>query len=359
MIASALGLFLALGSTPGAGVPPAADAATGATSDATAVCGGGATRQLGGHTFLFPILQQTAFVTTHVGIREGLARYEVPDLPIGRFGRRDVTLAGFQQTLDVGLRITEWLGAWGFARGTAITGVGSQAVLANGLSIDLQGEAGAVVRVYRNEGSGTQISLRGRYSVDKGRDITVFPLAEAIVNSPLPSLDELVNGNLGEFIVVPTKEQNVGGGVYAAQAFGGWFSLQGSVLADYAWQKRRPFDALSGTRLDENTNAFRVDLSLAAAVDFYPHVGVPIGVQGEYLFRTGSQEVTGRDDRTLHTSTVALGVYYTGRPNLQLGLGAVATLDAEPRRGLGLEGQDEESGTPTLTYGQVILRYIW
>jgi hypothetical protein len=52
-------------------------------------------------------------------------------------------------------------------------------------------------------------------------------------------------------------------------------------------------------------------------------------------------------------------VYYVGRPNLQLGVGGVVTLSAEPRPGVAAEGDSDLSGDPTLTYVDLILRYIW
>jgi hypothetical protein len=42
-----------------------------------------------------------------------------------------------------------------------------------------------------------------------------------------------------------------------------------------------------------------------------------------------------------------------------VGIGAVTTLSAEPRVGTAEDGTPLESGKPTLSYGQFILRYIW
>src|SRR5262245_33582837 len=43
-------------------------------------------RTLDGHTFLFPVLQEGAFNTTHFGIRQGVAVILIPRLPIGAAG---------------------------------------------------------------------------------------------------------------------------------------------------------------------------------------------------------------------------------------------------------------------------------
>ncbi|MCY1023645.1 hypothetical protein [Pyxidicoccus sp. MSG2] len=315
-------------------------------------------RKLGGHTFQFPILQQSAFVTTNVGLREGLARYDVPDLPIGSVGATDVLLTGVQQTLDLSFSITDWLGVAGFARGTIITGANARSLLVDGASVELIGQAGAIVRVWRNERSGTQVSVRGNFGYQNGKEVTVLPLVTSVLNSPGLTLEELILGNLGRFLLVPATETSVNGGAYLAQSFSRTFSLQASANGEYAWRERNPFDSEAGDRLTQKTHAARVNLGAALTADFAPH-GVPVAVMGEYLFTTGQETEARLPDRTLKSSTVALGVYYSGRPNLQVGLGAVTTLNAAPRIGFDADGNPLESDTPTLSYGQLILRYIW
>ncbi|WP_164021640.1 hypothetical protein [Pyxidicoccus trucidator] len=356
-LAWGLGLSLVLGAAPAESAPATENGGAAASVDCEA-CETADTRKLGGHTFLFPILQQTAFVTTHVGIREGVARYDVPDLPVSTLGTRDILLTGFQQTADLGLTITPWLGLTGYARGTIITGANTASLLTDGASVNLVGQAGAVVRLWRNESSGTQVSLRALYGHSKGKEITVLSLIRSIVNNPLLTLEDIVDGNTGQFLLEPTSEQAVTGGGYVAQALGPVFSLQGSATGEYAWRTREPFDSEAGQRLTLDTNAFRINLSLALAADFNS-LGVPVALMGEYQFLTGEEDEIGRQDQTLKASTVALGVYYSGRPNLQLGVGSVVTLSAASRRGIGEEGQTVESGDPTLAYGQLILRYIW
>ena len=72
MTLTTLSLVLVLSAAPAEGAPTAERTNT---SEAPA-CDEARSRMLGGHTFLFPILQSSALITTHVGIREGLARYD-------------------------------------------------------------------------------------------------------------------------------------------------------------------------------------------------------------------------------------------------------------------------------------------
>src|SRR6218665_1778488 len=164
---------------------------------------GGCSRQIGGATFLLPILQQQSFVSTYVGIREGVAVYHVPDLSIGILGPQDVSLAGYQQTLDLGLRLTRWLGLWGEARGTIFTGLTLSSLLVGGGSFVASGEGGLVLRLLHFESSGTQLSLRAGGGYERGRALTLLPLLSAIVDTPGVTLRSILDGNLREFLLVP------------------------------------------------------------------------------------------------------------------------------------------------------------
>ncbi|WP_147445640.1 hypothetical protein [Corallococcus aberystwythensis] len=316
-------------------------------------------RMLKGHLFQVPILQQGALITTHVGVRTGVARYDIPDVPVGDTRQRDTLLLGLQETLDVGLRLTDWLALTGFARGSTALGTTPPSLFVEGATLDLIGQAGLVLRLLRNEPSGTQLSLRAAVGHDRGKTLTVLPFARAIVNNPLLTVDSVLDGNFRESLLVPASETSAGGGAYLAQALGASFSLQASAAAEYAWQKREPFDVVAGARVEQDTYAVRVDLAAALTADLRPGLGIPIAVMGEYLFRTGRQTSVYNPDRTLHSSSLALGVYYSGRQHLQFGVGAATTLKSEPRRSQDSEGQMRESGEPTLSYAQLILRYIF
>jgi hypothetical protein len=316
-------------------------------------------RMLKGHLFQFPILTQNALITTHVGVRTGLARYDVPDVPIGAERRRDVLFLGLQETLDVGLRFTDWLAFTGFARGTSVLGATPPSLVAQGASLDVSGQAGLVGRLLRSEDSGTQLSLRALYGYDKGKQLNLLNFVRSITQNPVLTVEDVINGGTAQYLLDPTSEKTATGGLFLAQALGANFGLQASATAEYAWQKREPYSAAAGARVEQKTHAVRVDVGASLTADLRPGLGIPIAVMGEYNFRTGRQTNVGLPDRTLKASSVALGVYYSGRQHLQFGLGAATTLKAEPRRGLGEQGQALESGEPTLSYGQLILRYIF
>lgn len=322
-------------------------------------CGGGRSRQLGGHTFLFPMLQRNAFVASYVGSTGGVAWYDVPDLPIGLLGTQDVSLVGYQQTLDLGVRLTPWLGLWGEARGTLYTGLTVGSFVSDGANFRAGGVGGAVVRLLHLESSGTQLSLRAGGGYEGGTELALLPLLNAIVDTPGVTLVSILRGNLGELLTVKITESSVNGGLFFAQALGGSFlGLQASASAAHLWRTRKPFDPTVDARVDQQTTAFRFNLAAALTADF-KSLGVPLALMGEYLFTAGSQSEVELARTDLRSSSVALGLYYTGRRNLQLGLGGVAVLAAEPRIGRDAEGNPAKSGEPNFYYGQFVLRYIW
>ncbi|PTL82576.1 hypothetical protein [Vitiosangium sp. GDMCC 1.1324] len=348
---TAIALLLALN------VAPAESAA--AREPPACECGQGRSHQLGGHNFLFPMLQQSAFVSSYVGLRSGAAVYDVPDLPIGRLGTVDVSLTGYQQTLDLGVRLTRWLGLWGQARGTLYAGLTVGSFLSDGANFQAGGDGGLVVRLLHLDSSGTQLSLRGGGGYQQGRELSLFTLVTSILDTPGATLEDILRGRLGELVTVPTSEYSANGGLFLAQALGGSvMGFQASASATRIWRSRRPFDSVLGDRVDQYSTSTRVDLAAALSADFKP-LGVPLALMGEYLFTAGYQSEVALARTNLNTSSVGLGLYYSGRPNLQFGLGGVAVLHAESRIGRDSDGNPAKSGRPTLYYGQLILRYIW
>jgi len=315
-------------------------------------------RRVKGHVFLVPTLQDSAFVTTHVGIREGFALFEVPDLPVGRFGTRDITLSGIQQSLDLGLRLTDWLGVFGFGRAVVVTGTNQASLAVDGASVDFVGQAGAVVRLLANETTGTQVSVRARATRGQGREITVQPLVLALIEAAAATIADVSDGDLGRLILVPTSETSVGAGAHAAQYINRYLSAQASISLDRGWETREPFRIDLDRRAGDDADVLSVQLAAALELDF-SSLFAPVSLLGEYMHRIGERTQEGRPDIDLGASTLGLGVYYVGRPNLQLGVGGVTTLSAEPRSGVGAEGESELSGDPTLIYVDLILRYVW
>lgn len=70
-------------------------------------------RTLAGHTFIAPQIAPSGFVTTHVGIRQGVLFRRVPDYPLGPFGSLTLMQVGADEFLDLGLKLSDHVGLYG------------------------------------------------------------------------------------------------------------------------------------------------------------------------------------------------------------------------------------------------------
>jgi len=264
---------------------------------------------------------------------------------------RDVLRIGPRMTVDLRRAVNDWVDVTGFAGGAGVTHPHANPLLVDGATLELVGEAGGVIRLLRGDAEGTLLSVRGHFGFDKSREFTLLPLVESLLDSAGMTREELVEEELGEFVFIPEQEATVHGGLFVAQVLDAVFAVQGSVSAEFAWQRRRPFDSLMDGRVSESTHAVRVFLALAVTADLSPVTRVPVALMAEYVFRAGAQEQVDAADTLLEDSTVGLGLYYSGHPDLQVGLGAVATLDTA--------GRPVQEDEPTRAYGQLLIRYVW
>jgi hypothetical protein len=315
-------------------------------------------RRVKEHVFLVPMLQDSAFVTTHVGIREGFALFDVPDFPVSVLGTRDVQLSGIQQSLDLGVKLTDWIGLFVIGRAIIVAGVDRPSLIVDGATLEFGASGGVVGRVFKSDRAGTQVSLRAQVAYANRHEVTLQPFVQAVVEAASPTLAAIIANSLGNLILVPVDETSVRGGVLAAQYINRFLSAQGSVMFERGWETREPFLLELGERASEEGDNFRIRFALAAELDF-SRLRVPVSLMAEYLFIHGERSDTEGRDVDLGSDNLGIGVYYVGRPNLQLGLGAITSLSAEPRQGLAENGEPALSGEPTLSSIDLILRYFW
>lgn len=323
-----------------------------------APCEGEDRLALRGHQFLHPTLQDTAIIATHVGLSEAGVILDADALPVGILGTRDVQLAGFQQRLEFALGITDWLGIHLDGRGGILVGRNVQSLLYKIGSLEAEGALSVALRILRSEASGTQLTVRLDGALNTGRDFSVQPLIESLVEAPGTTVESVATGNLRELLQVPVHERGAGVGLYLAQAFTRGFSLQASVSVNAIWRTEAPFLPSAGERVDRDSRTIQGEGAVALTYDFNAH-RVPIALLGEYLIRLG--ERTGptflADDIRIHTAS--LGIYYSGERHLQLGLTAAGRIRSDPLLGFDALGLPAASEPLDLAYGQLSFRYLW
>jgi hypothetical protein len=313
-------------------------------------------RSLGDHIFLFPRLQESAFVTSDLGTALSLSRNGVPALSIGQLGTADVVEFGFNTNVEFGVAFTDWLGINGTLAIAELVGISGGSALASGAAYNLSGDGTAVFRLWR--GPTTQFSLRAGGGYSKGQGLTLIPLVTQLVDTPLRTLRDVRQGNFTSLITVPRRSSSLEGGLYLAQSLGPLFSLQLSLAPRFTWNFQSPYSVTAGERVEEEGHSF--EITGAAALDWdFARWGVPVAVLGEYSYTIQNRSGFSLPNDVIHTEGVSAGVYYSGRANLQTGLVWVGVYRGEPSVGVAVGGQPAYSGLTSAQEGLLVLRYIW
>lgn len=309
----------------------------------------GSSRKLGRHVFLFPTYVRSSFVSTYFGLRARLGESITPDVPTA-FQTSDVNAVTLAEALDLGVKITDWLGFSLTAGVRSLIGTNLRALTYAGATYDAGGIAGLVLRVYHNDDKGTQLSLRAGGGYTGGRISTLLP----IFQQPVASAVDALQGDLGQSINTPISTWIVEGAVTFAQAFSPFFGIQASASAGRSSLTVEPYDRRTKTRGSNNNSDVTYSFGAAPSFDFNAF-HVPVAVMPEYVYSrqaSTAQPIGEREFDTTHT--LSLGVYYSGRKTLQVGLSWATVLGAA-----GLTTPQGVSGAPAQHSTEFILRYIW
>jgi hypothetical protein len=153
--------------------------------------------------------------------------------------------------------------------------------------------------------------------------------------------------------VTPYRLFLYGGSITAAQTISPVFGLQGAINIGGSSATAEGFDTNIGARVDSTQDNFNYQFAAAVDADF-ASVGAPIAAMFEYagshIPTLGSVEPTALNT----THTLALGVYYSGRHNLQAGLQGALQFGLEP-----VASRQGPSDRPKNTLAVITLRYIW
>ncbi|MGA9523042.1 MAG: hypothetical protein WBV82_16355 [Myxococcaceae bacterium] len=315
-------------------------------------------RTLHGHTFPFPLLQDSPWVGTWFTSRLGISTLEVNDVPLGLLGRRDFSMFGLQQSFEQSVGLTDWLGVSLLGQGRANAGLNSTTLILRTGEADVRLVLSPVVRVWRNAERGTQVSVHLTGALANVRRLSLLQLLDRLAQVPVATVESLLDGNLRSLLLVPGTERALGGSINAAQALGPLFGLQGGLSASHTWRTDKPFDPVVNARVERSLDSLRFDGDLAFSANFM-HWGVPVGVLLEY--QTAWQELSGSGvtEQGGWEQSAAVGLHYTGRRNLELGVIASRLFYGRRLTGTNAIGAPAESDPQTGNGLQLNLRYIW
>lgn len=296
-------------------------------------------RMLAGHTFLRPVLDDSAFLATTVGFRQGLLYIDGGSVasPTGREG---VSAAAAIESLDTTVKVVDWLAV--SARGDlqALVGASPLTLFGNTSSLAAGFQLGPVVRLARVKSTGTQVALRPYHRATFGAllDVShVVPLVRGRiqdrVGAPLPTAQEatrdvsaLENDIVGG-AVTPLRRSAWGASLNVAQGLGPFFGVQFSYELTRERFAAAPYDFERRDRVDAYFVSLTHRITLAVDFDAAP-LGAPVAVMLEAVVATGRLRPEATDTSAALDTTLLVGpgLYYSGRRSMQLGLfGGVQT----------------------------------
>jgi hypothetical protein len=338
---------------------------------------------MGGHAFPFATFVDTPFAASYIGVTGGIEYHRVPGVskPLALFGnagteRVDLQTVNVAETLDFELRLHDLFALFGSVYGRARVGVNVPTLLGNGGDYRYGGGGGGLLRVLRVDDF--QLSLRADLGFYAGQQAGILGLFrdlgnivkdafERIVTNPMVDLDStlaLVNNafrSATQELLVPFDGYRYGVSLNAAQALGRYVGVQLALgfIGETTFFRPRLYDATVGGTvvLEQQSTTLAGRTALALDLDGAP-AGLPLDLMLEYGLTLGHEQTKAPNTSSDTMSTehlVALGLYYSGRPDLQLG-GTVYTLVGQ----LPLVAADRSlSGSPIDAGALFVFRYIW
>jgi hypothetical protein len=313
---------------------------------------------LGGHLFMFPVLQETAFMTTRITFAQALELLNVPDAPV-RTGRTyDVSALGVDESISFAAQFLHRYEASIGGAAEAYSGDGVKSALVGGAAYWFDGQLGLGMRLFRTRR--TQLALRLGGAFGSSKRIEFISVLQQLSAQPTEeTVDQVVDGNAGRKVVTPAHRNAVKLSFNLAHAFNSWLGFQG------AFSVNESFINLNVTYDDQRSisgNVTTPELDGALTFDLRPLVPeVPLALIAEYSI--GWSYVATKEpglSKWLEASQVISGgAYYSGRKDLQVGLNVRHILTFETTQGFDTSGRPFPLGKPNFTALQLTLRYIW
>jgi hypothetical protein len=325
---------------------------------------------------VLPALADSAFVLTEFGFRQGINYQLIPDFPVSSFVRLNLSWVQFEERVDLGLRITPWLGLYAQGVASAALGPDTGSLLFEGGGLDFGGKGGVVVRLYRNEHTRSQVAVRTYAGGDEGRTLDlpdffeafgvrgandlVGPVQSATTTQQLAAELEnevfsLAETNYSNIVFYRTSTVRTGGSVHYAQGLAGPLTVQLAANLERSWNHQTPyrpvlqhFETLSTT---STTATF--DAVLSASFNRWL---IPVGLSAEYASVTTAISVQGAGARETTTQFAGGGLWYTGRRGVEIGALAFTQRDLQPIAGFETASV---SGKPTGYSGSLVFRALW
>ena len=343
----------------------------------------GKSRTLNGHRFPMGAFVPLGLPVSFVAVRAGVEYHSVPafaELPsLLSGGPQDVELqtVNVAENIDFAVRLHEYLAVFGDTYGRARVGANVATLLGTGADYTYGGDVGAIAKLFRI--GGFQLGVRASIGYYAGQSADVMALfhdlgaiARQVVSDVLQDLNTDLNQAIARInsafwvataeLLTPFHGIQYGGSLDAVQALGSFVGLQlslGTTLDSTTYSPSR-FDVSSSAAyvMPGSVSTFRPFLAAALDLDLAP-AGFPLDAMIEYKVSSVTMTSSLPDAPGTLSSIehlVALGAYYSGRTDLQLGITGYTLRGQLP---LVSSASTTRSGKPRDVGVQLVFRYFW
>ncbi len=245
-----------------------------------------------------------------------------------------------------------------------------------GGGLNFSGKGGAVLRLYRNDRSRSQVAIRAYAGGDEGRTLdlpdffeefatraakgvqgavqssaTTMQLTQQLENEAFA----LADTDYSNIVLYSTTTVRVGGSLHYAQALVGPLTLQVAANVEGSWSRATPFHASTQEFTTLSTTDVTVTFDAVLSASF-SRWSVPLGVSAEYAGVTTASSIEGAGQQSSTTQYVGGGVWFTGRRGVEIG-----ALAFTQRYLKAIEGFETSSlsGKPSGYSGALVFRALW
>jgi hypothetical protein len=343
----------------------------------------GQARVLGEH--LFPAASSVPFAlsVSYVGARAGIEYRSIPhyaQLATLSTSQQqqfvDLQMVNVAENIDFALRLHDYVALVGDTYAKGQVGANVATLLGTGADYTYGGDLGALVKIVRI--GHFQLAVRGQLGYYGGQKAGIQGLyrdLNSVATDAVTRLQRNPNIDLNtaitqlnnsfatatEALLTPFHGLTYAFSLNLALAIVQSVGLQGSMgfSSESATYQPREFDAAVNASVKLKSKVHTTRPSVAAALDFDAGpVGLPIDILLEYRATSVTVNVQGEDDPSSASSLesrLALGVYYSGRADLQLGITGYTLLGQAPAPGVNgvLSDKPQDFGA------QLVFRYFW
>lgn len=313
----------------------------------------GADRVFRGHRFLILSSQRSALVMSSFNFEQSVFGLDIPNFATGRDGTiHDVATEGLGELLGFSLKVSKLMSLDAAAVMRIQHGPDAPSLLFRGAAYQIGGVLGATFQVFRDEEMGLQVSTRPWFSYTSSRNYSVLAFVEGASQLGAEATpDEVLKTDSNDFFLEVTSEMSGGASLLVAYTWDEAVGLQTSI--DVAWSEQESDRGLS--EYGGVTKTEYVMVAGAGSIEYdFRSQGLPAALAGEYRMtygRLADNPFPTTSSRASHR--IGMGVYYTGRDDLQLGL-AYYTLLGLPR----LEAVDAEPSDPIRESAPAVVKLV-